>query len=162
MTAVAFILLAVAMIVGPIMMMRPSPSQARLAKLRSAAEKKGLHIRLDKNPYANNKSTLAVYSFPVKLQASLASGCSLFRKPYVHEIHFCRDWDWYKKGELNQAQMSALQQLVGSLDKSIEGLECNPRSLGFYWSERMTGLTDEQALDTLFNTLNSLKEGLQT
>lgn len=163
-TAIVIILFVIAMMLGPLMFMRPSASQKRIAQLRTAAQKQGLRIRMDHNPFAEKAPSLAVYSlvFTKRKSAEHWPTFSLFRKNYAHDIHFCGEWDWYKQGELSQQQVQALRRFLSALDKSIVGVECNQSSVGIFWRERMQALSDEEALQRVLRDLQNLEALCET
>lgn len=160
-TAIVIILLAVAMMVGPLMLMRPSPSQTRVAKLRNAAQQTGLRIRMDRSPFAEKAPQLAVYMLPFAKEDTAAAErpvFSLFRKNFVHDIHFNADWDWYKQGEVSQQQVQNLRSFLSGLDKTIVGVECSKTAVGLYWRERsLSGESDEQSVQHILRELQNLK-----
>ena len=162
MVAVVFVLFAVAMIVGPLMLMRPSASQARIASLRTEAQKTGMRVRLDHNPFARENSTLAVYSLPKKDENEKLPIFSLFRKPYAHEINFCGEWDWFKQEGFGKSRLAALENYLLTLDTDIVGVESTKLGVSLYWRERLKSDTTENAVQKIYHKLRALKEILQS
>ena len=134
------ILLAIVMVVGPIMLMKPSAGQKKIADLRQVAAKMGLKVRLDTYISGNQKQSVAVYSLFEDLLED--TGCYLlWRKNYAHGIHFHQDWEWQKLASDNPANLSP-EQLervhlwLESLAKEVVGVEINKRLVGLWWQEQ--------------------------
>lgn len=84
------ILLAIAMAVGPIMMMRPSKSQQRLASLRDEARKLGISVHPSPLASQFGSNNLMRYSLPNELDGTEVS---LVRKSYEHDLHVEGFWE---------------------------------------------------------------------
>lgn len=160
-TSILILVFVVAMVVGPLMLMRPTPSQARIAKLREQAQQLGLRIRLGNNPFNKDPVGLAVYSLPWKEKPKAPKQFSLFKKNYTHEIHFLDEWDWSKQDTLTATQMMSLKTVLGSLDGNISGVECNRSGVSLYWNERLSGKTADEVLSALRATLIQLSAMLE-
>lgn len=161
-TSILIIVFVIAMVVGPLMLMRPSPSVVRIAKLREQAQQLGLRIHLDKNPFSsnsfNNNSVLAVYSLCWEKKPQAPKEFSLFRKGFTHEIHFLNEWDWNKRDVLTATQTAKLKMLLESLDSNITGVVCTRSSVGLYWNESLSGRMAADALAALKATLTQLAQ----
>ena len=100
-TPIIIIALAVAMVVGPVMLMRPSRLQQRQSRLRQYALEQGLRVQLQPLPDGaaspDERQMLPVYLLP---PAPAAGGSRrlppwlLIRHAISHDIHFSGHWDW--------------------------------------------------------------------
>ncbi|MGH1484948.1 MAG: hypothetical protein ACRBCI_01935 [Cellvibrionaceae bacterium] len=133
--AIFFIVLAIAMAVGPIMLMQPSKRDRRLAALRSAAAMSGLSVHMSDYINGNNKQAVAVYTMAVELPQE-APSWQLLKRTYKHDIHFYGQWDWQKEPDPLMRQEKQLKALLDDLPDDIVGLEVNKNLLGIWWRER--------------------------
>lgn len=139
--AILFIVLAIVMAVGPIMLMQPSKKQQRLAALRQSAALLGLSVQMRDYADKNNTRSVAVYSLAVELPKN-APSWHLLKQSYEHDIHFHGHWEWRKQdGELSTQQQKGLQQILDNLPDDIVGLGCNGRMLGVWWLEKSVDIT---------------------
>jgi hypothetical protein len=134
-----FVALAVIMAVGPIMLMKPSKRDQRIASLRQKAAQQGLHIRLDNF----ETSPVAVYSLNVELPKDISSWL-LLKQSYSHGLHFHHQWEFQvdsdaNKPVLNKEVQQDLQQFLDRLPNDIVGLELNPKTVGIWWLEKRGG-----------------------
>lgn len=151
------IFFVIAMALGPLMLMRPSAWQTRIAKLRNTAQGKGMRIRMDTNPFAVKADPVAVYSLLFSKDEDGDAKFSLFRKNYAHDIHFCDEWDWHKEHTFAENRLQALRDFLKTLDGSVVGVECNRSGVGLFWCERMRGIDDEKALQVMLASLQKLR-----
>ncbi len=158
--AVVAILFSVAMLMGPIMFMRPTKSQARLARIRAHAQNLGCRVRMGQNPFASEKFPIAVYYllWDEKYAKKMAGvELILFRKPYAHDIHFSDDWDWFKKSFLSPQIFQALKAMLQSFDDSIVGVEVNKLGASIYWLEKTIDKSDEKTVEDIVQKLKNLR-----
>ncbi len=141
---VIFIVLAIAMAVGPIMIMQPSSRDRRLAKLRQSAASSGLQVRMADYKTNNGKQSIAVYSQAVELPSKTPCW-TLLKHPYQHDIHFYGMWEWQAGSEAPKASMhGGLHKLLDSLPDDIVGLEVNNKVIGIWWREASSEITIDQ------------------
>lgn len=146
-----FIFLIISMIVGPIMLMRPSKRMKRIAALRQKAAMEGLRVRLDQ--YQNTSVT--VYSLVVK-RPKEAVKWQLIKQSYIHEIHFYNQWQFVNNTPpFLSTQSDKLKQFIDKLNDSFVGLEARGDSVGIWWDESFeSGSVDEvKELLTTFKTI---------
>lgn len=138
---IILILLAIALAVGPIMMMQPSSREKRIATLRQEAAQAGLRIRMAKNNKEDDIKPIAVYTYLAELPEGTQTW-SLLRRSYEHEIHFHKTWEWQTatKG-ISSNKEEALFQFVDALSDDIVGLEVNENRVGIWWNEKPNTLT---------------------
>lgn len=138
---IVFVVLAVAMVLGPIMLMKPSGRQRQLAGFRQEALEQGLQSRISSVPSELKAftvaPTIAVYQQRWHEKRFKAEGSYLlYRTGFQHDIHFYKQWDWMDgqaaEGKVNQALKSCLD----SLPESILAIEITALGIGFFWLEK--------------------------
>jgi hypothetical protein len=138
------ILLAVAMAVGPIMMMRPSKSQQRLASLREKARKLGISVHPSPLASQLGATNLMRYTLPSELDAG---EISLVRKSYEHDLHVEGFWELTPTASAKPDNFSATLAAIQPMD-SIVAVGVNAQGSWIDWTEK-TDLTLEQLKDNL-------------
>ena len=168
--AVAFTVLTVAMIVGPIMMLRPSPRQKQITQLRSLAAQRGLRVQMLDNPVKSAPSTRpgakakAVAAYCMQLQIDADSPLNeqrwmLVRAPFAHDIHLGKIWDWANPSDTAPIAEEPLLAYLQQLPETVLALRQDGKGLSLLWSEAVPpGKTLEQAFDTLQRHLTKLAE----
>jgi len=145
-----FIIIGViALVVGPVMMMRPSHRQKQLIALRAAATAAGMRLRLDAQTPKGNNSNAAIYSLPWSEAQAITPWC-LKRQAFSHEVHFHQQWDWSGEGRCPAAWEAALLDIVSQLGDDIVGIEADQYMLGIFWQEK-GGLTRFKSLEAELN-----------
>lgn len=138
---IVFVILAVAMVLGPIMLMKPSGRQRQLASLRQEAMESGLQSRMSSVPKELKSftvaPTIAVYQQRWHERRFTAEGSFLlYRTSFHHDIHFHNEWDWLEgqaaKGSVNQAFKTCLDELPDS----VLAIEISALGVGFFWLEK--------------------------
>ncbi len=144
-------LAAVALLLGPILLMQPSASQRRQAKLRQLAQSRGLRVHLQRPPEGANvddPNMMPMYCLPWNEQKDVRNVWSLVKKPYTHELHASGYWDWAKAPEhySEQQYWSSFWPLLDQLPQRVVALSSGPQGLCCYWSELGgEGLVDDIA-----------------
>lgn len=166
-----FVFFVIAMVVGPIMMLRPSPSVSKLANMRTYASQKGIGVRMPSREklapgtqgpgLAGAIYSLALTSTLRKQSEGLGAWC-LKRQSHEHEIHFHKSWDWEGKGKVSDAITPILIQQLDLLPDSIGMLQFNITGLGVLWDERCRGAEPEVAVDAIHALLKSLMDSLES
>lgn len=169
--AVAIVVLAVLMMVGPLMAIRPTKSQSRLAGLRQLALKEGLSVRMRQDPSAYQKGLIAVYTLHLPGHQNNQTGEKppeqnknvrkanrwlLTRREYSHELHFQGEWDWRGEDRPALSLQKFLKQHVMELDDSFLAVESSGHSFGVYWTERLAGKTAGQRVGEVAAWLKAL------
>jgi len=160
---VIFIVLAVAMAVGPVLMIRPSKRQQRLAGLRAKALTLDLRVHL--LPLAASSSVPAYcLPWPDSKKNQPNAQCRqvwvLKKMAFAHELHFQQRWDWL--GDLSADRFyhavirRYLQALPAQLVEHIQALGNGPQGLCCYWDE----IGGEEALELLQRGLLDLSSRL--
>lgn len=155
--AVVIIVITIAMVVGPVAMMRPSKRDQRLTDFRQVAAQKGIRVRLASLTLATGQQALAVYSkISQKADESYAPWL-LIQQSFGHELHFSDHWDWDNtKAQAPANIQPALREYIATLDESIKGIEVTKHSVGLYWTEQRLSIEQIEALlDDLLERLHS-------
>lgn len=135
--AVVMIVVAIAMVVGPIAMLQPSKRDLHLTDLRQAAAQKGIRVRLASLHLSSGKQSLAVYSLGLPTSDTPYDEWLLIQQSFEHELHFSGKWDWANRSQAAPArQHAAILEQVKQLDSHIVGIEVTQHSVGVYWSEK--------------------------
>ncbi len=149
-------LAAVALLLGPIMLMQPSAGQRREARLRQRALDLGLRVHLQVPPIgtdvARHIKSLPMYCLPWTDQRDTRFVWSLVRKKYEHELHCQGRWDWETKSESSQSE-KILTILEGAPDK-IMAVVGGPQGLCGFWNE----LGSETDVDEIAQWLKDASE----
>lgn len=169
--ALVIVVLAVLMIVGPLMAIRPTKNQNRLAGLRQLALKEGLSVRMRQDPSAHNNGLVAVYTYYLPGRKNNQTGETsqrknvrkanrwlLTRRDFPHELHFQGEWDWLGEDRPVRSLQSFLKEHVMELDGSFLAVESSGRGFSLYWTERLARKTTEQRIDELASWLKILAE----
>jgi hypothetical protein len=144
---VIFIVCAIALAVGPVMMMQPTQRIRRLSALRQAAAQKSMRLRLSTVELTSGKTEVAVYSIQLPKTEVIRSAWTLLKQAYPHEANFYSLWDWKNKKHIApEAQHTILRQLISSFGESIIGLEVGQSSVGIYWCEKTLTIDDIESL----------------
>ncbi len=155
--------LAVAMVVGPVMMMQPSKGMATLAALRTHASQLGLSVHIPNRDDSGNRVNGAVYRMAlpeVLRQRPHFTGWRIARQRHAHGIHFHGVWDWVGKHGAPEAMASDVKQQLDALPESIVALECTSVGVGVQWDERCHGEAPEAAVEGIRDLLLAISEKL--
>lgn len=170
--ALVIVVLAVLMIVGPLMAIRPTKSQNRLAGLRQLALKEGLSVRMRQDPSAYNNGLVAVYTYylpghknnqageapPQQKSVRKANRWLLARREYQHELHFQGEWDWLGDERPLPPLQNFLKDHLLKLDGSFLAVESSGHGFGLYWAERLAGKSAGQRIEEIASWLRALAQ----
>ncbi|ODS24650.1 hypothetical protein AB835_02680 [Candidatus Endobugula sertula] len=147
----------IALIVGPVMLFKPSGRDYQLAALRQQAAEKGIRVRLVQSQVRGEEETLAVYSVPFVQASPDRAEWLLLKRGLVHEIHFYREWDWDNKKNIPPPQQQkAIKAIIEHVNDNIVGLELTSSSVGVWWKEVGSKLDDiELVLKELLKLVNT-------
>ncbi|MFT5085063.1 MAG: hypothetical protein ACI9Y1_003120 [Lentisphaeria bacterium] len=151
-----FTALVVALMVGPIMMIRLSPSQQKQAKLRTMAAMMGLIVRVKSKGETPKLQGGVIYTLPLQQSASKRRPLWWMEKgSYSHGIHFHNAWDWVGQNRAEPLDWPAIRQVIDSLPEGVSGLGLDGAGIFFQWDEKLLGMSAEAALKSLKETLES-------
>ena len=160
---VVIIVIVIAMMVGPIFMMRPSGRDAREAKQRDKARELGLSVYLSKLPSESSiqhANTYAMYSlaWPEKKLKNNDNvpKWTLEQKKYEHDIHFQGRWDWFDGRKAPEENHASLRDFLNDAPLGVVALASTQSGLGVYWDESLYGETPEQAVNNIYKKLYDL------
>jgi len=149
------LIVAVALVLGPIMMMRPNPAQKRLEAMRLLARAEGVQYSIRNLPRqadeADKPAPVAVYFLPPTNAHS--PSWMLMRTRYQHDIHFLGWWAWRNEGRPNNAEQAVLREQLDTLPESVRAVSAGTEGISVYWDE--TG--GEAVLKQILNLLKTLQ-----
>nr|WP_010130564.1 hypothetical protein [Microbulbifer agarilyticus] len=130
------IIFAIVLVIGPVMWLKPSARDRKLAELRHKAATAGLKVQMQPLPDALGKGTAATYFSQWRNPRRLATGWGLELKRVEHEMHFAGRWDWRNGRTAPEAARPALKALIAGLPADATGIFANDSGLGIQWRER--------------------------
>ena len=137
---------AVALLLGPIMVLQPSSRQRQLAQLRQAALKRGISVRLD----SSNKKAPPIAVYSLAWPISVKTGPFYLKKQDVaHDLHLLDYWYWEGDGCAPDSWLPPLTAILRLLPEDIVGIECTKHSLGLFWLEKRNQTTLDAVEDLL-------------
>ena len=159
---VLIIVITIALMIGPILLLRPTARQSQVAELRNLALKQGLSVKIQPNPIRAS-AQLAVYSCSLSKEKldkliQLDPPWTLIRQNYIHDLHFFRDWDWLGSSRPPDSMQNYLQLHLVDLDSSIIGVEITRHSVGCFWTEKVGQKQPELAVTEIHAWLKGLAE----
>ena len=148
--------IVIALIVGPMMMMRPDPVQKNKENLRSIAFTKGIRFSVKNLPQQPSEiekpAPIPVYFFaPIKDHQS--DDWLLMRTSYEHEIHFLGSWEWQGKVRATDAEQNVLKKYLPSLPDTVRAVSVGSQGVCVYWYEK----GGEAVLEQVIGLLQDLK-----
>lgn len=156
---VVILIVTVALIAGPIMMLRPNPAQKKREGWRMQAHQLGLRFMMRALPKQNTDidSTvpMPVYYLPPKKMQEELPDWMLIRTAYEHEGNMYRDWDWQDAGRPNQQLQQLLKKYLSNLPQGVRAISNGNQGTCIYWDERGS----ENLVPLLAEILTSLQQG---
>lgn len=136
MWAAIIIVLVIAMVVGPIMLMRPSKRDQYLALLRARARSKNLSVSAssvkDEEGVPCWFYWLAVGQDEEGSDKRVQSPLLLVRKSYAHDLHVAQYYEYAKGSRVPDGW----EALIADMPASVRAIELNRHALGVHWNER--------------------------
>lgn len=147
------LIVACAMVLGPISMLKPSAAQQRKEQLRLHASKKGLRFSLRRLPALktdmDQPATMPVYYLPPQPKALEAPEWILMRTKYAHESNFYSEWDWQTAVRPSDATRALLKTYLPQLPESVPAISHGGLGICVFWSEKEGMETLELLMDML-------------
>lgn len=143
-----FIVFAVSMVIGPIMLLQPSSRQRYIALQRQRAAQLGLQVAV---ACGESSQSVMVYRLPVNLPEAMQS-VQLMRQSYSHGAHTYKDW---QATHASAVVSDAVKWWLDSLPQAVLGVEMGPHSLGLSWQDSDTSLCADR-VKALLVTLQSV------
>ena len=130
MWTMVIIILVIAMAVGPVMLLRPSATDQRLATLRQHAAQLGLRVTS-----SHMAERCCLYARAHKEQGTYdAPPLVLVRKQYHHGLHVAGVWA-IESGQV-PAHSKTLTASLEQLPSSVMGVEINTHCVSVHWQEK--------------------------
>lgn len=137
---VVILIIAIAVVLGPISMLRPSPAQKRKEALRLNASHQGVRFSMRRVPALktdlDQPPVVPVYFLPPSSSIQAAPDWMLVRTHYEHEGNFYKEWDWQNEvrpgREISELLLSYLPELPSSIPAIIQGRS----GTCIFWSEQ--------------------------
>ncbi|GAB2889793.1 hypothetical protein ACCI51_16505 [Microbulbifer echini] len=126
---------AITLVLGPVMWLKPSQRDSRLADLRGRAARQGITVQIQTLPAALGEGTAAVYYYRWGERKRLQIGWVLQRQRILHELNFSGSWDWGSRVKAPQAAWPYLHQLLNSLPADCCAIIATDVGLGVQWRE---------------------------
>ncbi|GAA5317228.1 MAG: hypothetical protein AseanaTS_24320 [Candidatus Pelagadaptatus aseana] len=155
-------LAALALILGPIMLMQPTPAQRRETRLRNAALKRGLRVHYQPIPKGSDHNSgsrkqAVTYCLPWHEQDDIRNVWVLIKKSFVHDLHVFGDWDWLQSpSHMPEGFVTELEQGVNCLPGNVYALCSGPQGLCCFWNELGSENDVEAIADWLEQTAASI------
>lgn len=158
---ILILIFVVALILGPIRMMQPSPAQKNREKMRLAARNRGVHFSMRNIPQQADQqekpSPIPVYFLPPS-KSQIEKGWMLVRAGYEHEINFQGWWAWQNDVRPTNAELEVLQALLSTVPDSVRALSSGSEGVCVFWEER----GGDAALESILGLLTSLKGAIES
>lgn len=129
------ILFALALVVGPVMWLKPSARDRRLADLRGRAAKSGITVQMQALPAALGQGTAAVYYSRWQDKRRLQLGWRLELQRVEHEMHFAGRWDWRNGRAAPKPAWEPLRKMLDQLPGDACAVVASEGGLGIQWRE---------------------------
>ncbi len=123
----------VAMVVGPVAMLRLNPAERRQEALRQAARERGLQVRLQPQKL-EGEATVALPTY--LLPAPGEDFWRLTRARYQHDLHLQGWWQWAEGQRPPQSVQSWLETILARLPASVEVVGSGVTGVYVCWRER--------------------------
>lgn len=152
------LIITLAMVIGPVAMLRPSPAQKRREGLRLHATNQGLRFSMRRLPALktdmDQAAAMPAYYLPPKAKPGANTKWILMRTSYAHEGNFYQEWDWQGDHRPVGAVMEVLKEYLPKLPLSVPAITHENLGTCVFWSEK-EGL---ETLDLLIEMLKSLHQ----
>ncbi|MFA0811972.1 hypothetical protein [Microbulbifer epialgicus] len=126
---------AIALVLGPVMWLKPNQRDTRLANLRGRAAREGITVQIQALPPALDEGTAAVYYYRWSDRKRLQIGWALQRQRVEHELNFAGNWDWRNGRAAPRPAWKYLHQLVTSIPNDSCAIIATDIGLGVQWRE---------------------------
>lgn len=154
---ILIIVVAVALILGPVSMLVPKKGQRQREQLRLKARDAGLRFTLRKLPPlktdAESPATMPCYYIPPLKQHQPFDEWTLMRTTYSHEGNFYREWDWVNSRAPDEPIQAFLLQQLPLLPESVKAIGYGTAGVCVFW--------DESNGEAFLDNLVALLKGIQ-
>jgi hypothetical protein len=151
------LVIAMALVLGPVSMLRPKPAQKRRENLRLYASQKGVRFTLQRPPRLatdmEQPIPMSVYYLPPVDKAQVEKEWILMRTHYEHEKNFYQEWDWQSPAQPNEQIRQYLKEYLPTLPASVIAITQGKLGTCVFWSER----EDKEQLDLLVEMMEKIR-----
>lgn len=136
-----FVLLVVtiALVLGPISMLRPNPAQKRKEQLRMQASAQGVRFGMRRLPARKTDMeqppVLPVYFLPPPTTMQSMDDWVLMRTEYEHEGNFYKEWDWQGTARPIPQVSEQLTSILSTLPYSVPAIAQGKSGTCIFWRE---------------------------
>ncbi|HCS64526.1 MAG TPA: hypothetical protein DIW64_10880 [Cellvibrio sp.] len=152
------LIVACALVLGPISMLRPNPAQKRKEQLRLYASKKGLRFSMRRLPALKTDTdqpmATPVYYLPPQSKTLEVPEWILMRTRYTHEGNFYSEWDWQSAVRPKGVTCDLLKTYLPRLPESVSAISHGGLGVCVFWSEN----EGVETLDLLIEMLSELNQ----
>jgi hypothetical protein len=152
------LIVAIAIVVGPISMLRPNPAQRRKEQLRLHASTLGVRFSMRQLPLLKTdieqSPPMPVYYIPPKDKSRAIPEWILVRTSYEHEGNFYREWDWQNDARPDATVCDLLKRYLPELPASVPAISQGNLGTCVFWSEN-EGM---ETLDQLVKILTDIHQ----
>ena len=152
------VIIALAIVIGPISMLRPSQAQRHREQLRLHATSRGLRFNMRRLPALktdmDQAALMPAYYLPPSAKSGAANEWIIMRTSYVHEGNFYQEWDWQGSQRPIDAITGLLRGYLPRLPISVVAITQDNLGVCVFWSEK----EGVETLDLLIEMLNSLHQ----
>ncbi len=152
------LIVALAVVIGPITMLRPSPAQQRKEQLRIHASKHGLRFSMRRLPALktdmDQPALIPVYYLPPQPETREVQEWILMRTSYAHEGNFYLEWDWQTDVRPSDTTCDLLKTYLPQLPASVPAISHGNLGICVFWRE----YEGVETLDLLIEMLNKLSQ----
>ncbi len=150
------LIVALGLIIGPVMMMRPNPAQKKLEAMRLLARTQGVQCSIRNLPQQADElekpSPIAVYFLP-PTDSTASTSWMLMRTRYQHDINFLGWWAWRNEVRPSDAAQAVLREQLEFLPESVRAVSAGAEGISVYWNEQ----GGEPVLKQILNLLKALQ-----
>lgn len=153
------ILIVVGLVFAPVMWLRPSPRQQRVSRLRDAAMRAGVRVRLGPSPLHGGGDRMPAYRWPYPAERP-GPDFMLVRERRASEAlkPFIEGWRWRK--EPLKALPAPLHErfaaVLAELPEDAVAVESEAEALTLWWDESLA----PEPFAPLVGALGELRDGL--
>lgn len=150
------LLVTMALVLGPIAMLRPTPAQKRTEALRKHALEMGVKITMRRLPARKTdmeaRPLCPIYFLPPSTPIQFVDDWILMRTDYEHEGNFYREWDWLDSARPVWGDTEQLRNILEVLPASVLAIAQGKSGTCVFWSEAGGDAT----LETIVRILQQL------
>lgn len=137
---IIILIVTVALILGPLAMLKPNPAQKRREDMRMQAHQLGLRFMMHSLPKLStdmeSPTPMPVYYLPPKTLGEDPRDWTLIRTAYEHDGNLYRDWDWQGAGRPSTQVQNILKSHLPNLPQGVRAIIEGHQGVCIYWDEK--------------------------